>query len=244
MALENVGLIWAFLAGVISFISPCVLPLIPGYISFITGLSVEELEQRETKSWNILMPAVIFVLGFSLVFVGLGATASIIGAFLSTYRLLLNRIAGSLIIVFGLAVMGIFKIPWLSGSRQWRLSRPLGNFGVLLVGMAFAFAWTPCVGQVLTSILLLASTTTTVQSGMLLLFVYSLGLGVPFIITGLALNKMVGMFGWIKNNYRFISSVSGLLLITMGALLATNQFAYFGTLLRSLPSPLNWLPSR
>lgn len=243
MNIEGISLFWAFLAGIISFISPCVLPLIPGYVSFISGVSIDELQQNKTGITEILIPSATFVLGFSIVFVALGASASVIGSALANYSVIFDRIAGLLIIFFGLVVMGVIRIPWMEQQKGMKMKRPIGNLSVFVLGMAFAFAWTPCVGPILSSVFLLASRANTVRAGMLLLFIYSLGLGIPFIATALGLNRLINTFNWIKKNYRVISIISGLLLIVMGVLLATNQFVYIGNALRDIPSPLNWLPS-
>ncbi len=244
MSVEGISLFWAFLAGIISFASPCVLPLIPGYISFVTGVSVDELQQNKAGLIEILIPSITFVLGFSIIFVALGASASVIGSTLAKHSVLFDRISGGLIIFFGFVVMGVIKIPWLEQQRGLKMRKPMGNFSVLLLGMAFAFAWTPCVGPILSSVFLVASQANTVRAGMLLLLVYSLGLGIPFVITALALNRLINTFNWIKKHYRAISIISGLLLIIMGVLLATNQFVYIGNALRVIPSPLNWLPAK
>lgn len=243
MNIEGISLFWAFLAGIISFISPCVLPLIPGYVSFISGVSIDELQQNKTGITEILIPSATFVLGFSIVFVALGASASVIGSALANYSVIFDRIAGLLIIFFGLVVMGVIRIPWMEQQKGMKMKRPIGNLSVFVLGMAFAFAWTPCVGPILSSVFLLAAQANTVRAGMLLLFIYSLGLGIPFIATALALNRLINTFNWIKKNYRVISIISGLLLIVMGVLLATNQFVYIGNVLRDIPSPLNWLPA-
>jgi len=218
--------------------------LIPGYISFVSGISVDELQENKARVIEILIPSITFVLGFSVVFVALGASASVIGSALAEHSVLFDRIAGALIIFFGFVVMGVIRIPWMEQQKGMQMKRPIGNFSVLLLGMAFAFAWTPCVGPILSSVFLLASRANTVRAGMLLLFVYSLGLGIPFIATALALNRLINAFNWVKRHYRAISIISGLLLIIMGVLLATNQFVYIGNALRVIPSPLNWLPTK
>lgn len=231
---ENVSFFWSFAAGFLSFLSPCVLPLIPGYLSFISGLSVQEI--KENSSWKILGPTLLFTAGFSLIFIMLGASASLIGQLLATYKGILTKVAGVLIIFFGLSVTGVFKIPFFAGQRGTlsRANPPKGPL-VLLLGVAFAFAWTPCIGPILTSILLFAGTASTIKSGVFLLAAYSLGLAIPFILSGLLLNRFMRAFEGIKRHYRLVTAVSGFLLITMGILLISNQIIYFNNLLRKIP---------
>jgi len=225
----QVSWIIAFLAGVISFLSPCVLPLIPGYVSMVSKLSFEELTGGETegKTSKILVPSLLFVLGFSFVFVTLGASASFLGTFLHENKVLLLRISGVIIIIFGLFSMDLLKIPQL--YRERRLNVPGGNLGMMgifLLGIAFGFGWTPCVGPILASILLYASTAEGAGKGAALLFVYSIGLGLPFILTGLALSKALTAFTWIKRNYGIYKIVVGGTLVIVGILMVTNNLFY------------------
>jgi cytochrome c-type biogenesis protein len=225
----GVSWILAFFAGVVSFVSPCVLPLIPGYISMVSNLSFQELknEDVEGKVRKILLPSVLFVLGFSVVFVTLGISASFVGGFLSRNKLLLFRISGAIIILFGLFVIDILKISQL--YRERRISLPHGNFGLLgtfFLGIAFGFGWTPCVGPILASILLYASTTGGAGKGAALLFVYSIGLGLPFLLTGLALSRALTTFSWIKRHYGLYKSTVGGMLIIIGILMVTNNLYY------------------
>lgn len=225
----EVSLIFAFLAGLVSFLSPCVLPLIPGYISLVSKMSFEELTEggTEGKALKVLIPSVFFVLGFSFVFISLGAGASFIGTFLQQNKILLLRISGVFIILFGLFSMDLLKINQL--YRERRVNLPDGNLGYIgtfLLGIAFGFGWTPCVGPILASILLYASTAEGAGKGALLLFVYSLGLGLPFIITGLALSKALSAFGWIKKRYNLYKIIVGGTLVIIGILMVTNQIFY------------------
>jgi cytochrome c-type biogenesis protein len=225
----QVSWIIAFLAGVISFLSPCVLPLIPGYVSMVSKLSFEELTGggTEGKTSKILVPSLLFVLGFSFVFVTLGASASFLGTFLHENKVLLLRISGVIIIIFGLFSMDLLKIPQL--YRERRLNMPGGNLGMMgifLLGIAFGFGWTPCVGPILASILLYASTAEGAGKGAALLFVYSIGLGLPFILTGLALSKALTAFTWIKRNYGIYKIVVGCTLVIVGILMVTNNLFY------------------
>jgi cytochrome c-type biogenesis protein len=225
----EVSWIFAFLAGIVSFLSPCVLPLIPGYISLVSKLSFNELTECSTENRikKILIPSIFFVLGFSVVFVLLGASASYVGVFLRENKILLLKISGIVIILFGLFSMDIIKIPQLYRERRLNLPhRNVGLIGTFLLGFAFGFGWTPCVGPILASILLYASTTEAAGKGAALLFVYSVGLGLPFIITGLALSTALGAFGWIKKHYGFYKFVVGGTLVAVGLLMVTNSLFY------------------
>src|SRR5437867_11106956 len=201
----DVTLIAAFAAGLLSFISPCVLPLIPGYLSYISGLSLDEMRgtggltggggtavavAAVPERRRALIASIAFCIGFSLVFVSLGASASMVGQFLMAKLSLLGRIAGAIIIVFGLHTMGVLKIGWLYSEKRFQTSRkPAGIVGAMLVGIAFAFGWTPCIGPILAGILAVAGSKDSVWEGVALLAVYSLGLGIPFLITSLAINQ-------------------------------------------------------
>lgn len=225
----QVSWLFAFLAGVVSFISPCVLPLIPGYLSLVTKLSFDEL--TDTKSTNlfqkVLIPSVFFVLGFSFLFVILGVSATLLGAFFQQNKILLLKISGVIIIIFALFILEIIKIPQLYRDRHLQLeTNNFSYLGTFLLGMAFGFGWTPCVGPILASILLYASTSEGAGEGAMLLFVYSLGLGLPFIITGLALTKALSAFSWIKRNYNVYKYVTGGALLFVGILMATNSMFY------------------
>ncbi len=225
----HVSWLFAFLAGVISFLSPCVLPLIPGYVSMVSKMSFEELTDgsMEGKASKIFLPSLFFVLGFSFVFVSLGAGASFVGTFIQENKVLLLRVSGVIIILFGLFTMDILKISYL--YRERRLNLPAGNIGLVgtfFLGIAFGFGWTPCVGPILASILLYASTAEGAGKGAALLFVYSIGLGLPFILTGLALSKALTAFGWIKRHYNLYKIIVGGTLIAVGVLMLTNNLFY------------------
>jgi cytochrome c-type biogenesis protein len=230
--MQEVTLLAAFVAGVLSFISPCVLPLIPGYLSFVSGVTLDEMRGTGTApaaSANVRRHAVFmsiaFVLGFSLVFVSLGASATAIGALLMDHLSLLGKIAGVVIILFGLHMMGVLKIGLLYSEKRMQTSaKPAGFFGAMLVGIAFAFGWTPCIGPILSAILVVASTQETVGQGVQLLAVYSAGLGVPFIATSLAINKFLAASARIRRHYHTIEVVSGAFMIVVGVLIFTNKF--------------------
>ena len=216
----------AFGAGLVSFFSPCVVPLVPGYISFVSGVSVQELgEGGPSQSWRVLSSTLLFVAGFTFVFVLLGASAALFGGLLDEYRRPLGRIAGGVMILMGLVVIGVFQAPVLLRERRFHPNgRPLGVAAPLLLGMAFAFGWTPCIGPVLASILFYAGTAETLGNGAFLLLIYSLGLGVPFVLTGLGFSRMLGVFGWVKRHYQAINVTSGALLVTVGALFVSERF--------------------
>ena len=229
---QEVSLLMAISAGLLSFISPCVLPLLPVYISYITGLSIEDLTAKErtsTLSRKIFLSAVMFVLGFTLIFTLLGATASLIGQFLMKYRDVIRIIAGVVIILFGLHLAGIFKIGFLYRERRADFTqfRSLGSLSPLFMGMAFTAGWTPCIGPILSSILIYASTTDTVWQGMGLLAAYSLGLGLPLLLTALAVNIVLSYLAKLKRYMGVISKVSGAILIIVGILIIFNFFQRF-----------------
>jgi len=227
----NVTLFAAFFAGVLSFISPCVLPLIPGYLSFVSGVTLDEMRggtigaaPTGARRRAVIM-SVAFVLGFSLVFVSLGASATAIGAVLMEHLALLGKIAGGVIVLFGLHMMGVLRIGWLYNEKRMQTSgKPAGFFGAMLVGIAFAFGWTPCIGPILAAILAVAATQDSVGEGVKLLAVYSAGLGVPFIATSLAINKFFAASARIRRHYHAIEVVSGVLLVIVGVLIFTNRF--------------------
>jgi cytochrome c-type biogenesis protein len=239
--MENVTLFAAFIAGVLSFISPCVLPLIPGYLSFVSGVTLDEMRGTGTGGAAIapagarrraVIMSVAFVLGFSLVFISLGASATAIGSLLMEHLSLLGKIAGVVIILFGLHMMGVLKIAWLYNEKRMQTSgKPAGFFGAMLVGVAFAFGWTPCIGPILAAILAVAATQESVGEGVKLLAVYSAGLGVPFIATSLAINRFFAASARIRKHYHTIEVVSGVLLVVVGVLIFTNRFTVIAQLL-------------
>jgi len=226
---ENISLFAAFTAGIISFISPCVLPLIPAYLSFISGVSVEEMKSRDRKSEvlkKVSLNTILFILGFSVVFVALGASATFFGEFLLAKLSLFNKIAGVIIMILGVHLLGVFRIRFLDYEKRFHTkSRPLGLFGSFLVGLAFAFGWTPCIGPILAGILLVASNQDTVTKGVVLLSSYSLGLGIPFFVTAVSFHTFLSVFGWIKKHFRTVEIVSGVFLIIVGFLIFIGSFS-------------------
>ena len=238
------SLIIAFVGGIISFISPCVIPLLPAYLSFLTGLTPEELKEKK-KTNQIIVPALLFVLGFTVVFVALGATASVLGSFMRSYQRIFTIVGGALVVIFGVFMTGIIKVPWLYGEKRFDLSKTqlFGRFSGFFMGVAFAAGWTPCIGPVLGSILTLASATSSANQGVVLLLTYSLGLAVPFMLVAL-------MFGYFAPYLRFISRysvvinrIAGIVLIVVGVLIATNMFGRLSLLLAGyIPSVEVTLP--
>lgn len=226
----------AFLAGLASFLSPCVLPLVPGYISFMSGISLEELSSGKPApqaARRTALVAVCFVLGFACVFTALGASASFIGRLLAAHMHILCKIAGAIIILFGLHMSGLLPIRWLYYTKRADTANiSPGPVGAFLVGLAFAFAWTPCIGPILASILALAATQETVAQGVGLLFIYSMGLGIPFIMAALALTAFLRFFARYKRFIRWGEVAAGCLLIVIGLLIMTNHLFW---LMRLMP---------
>ena len=217
----------AFLAGVVSFLSPCVLPLVPGYISMLSGASIEELKSGAgvALAGRIFRNSLAFVVGFTVVFVSLGASATAVGNFLSAKHTIFNLVAGINIIVFGLHLTGLVKIPLLYREARVDTGAPRrGLAGSFVLGFAFAFGWTPCIGPILATILALASTRDTLFQGMFLLAVYSAGLAIPFLLTGLGLSQFLRFYGGFRKHLQVVEVASGVLLIAIGFLIAFNKF--------------------
>lgn len=219
----------AFIAGILTFLAPCTLPLVPGYLAFISGASVEDLKDPEKAKGakrRIFLNGVLYVLGFSLVFVAFGTLAGFLGAALAPYRIWLARISGILVIIFGLFLMGVLKLPFLTKDFQLKvggtIDRGQGKSSFIL-GSAFAFGWTPCVGPILGSILLLASTTTTALQGAILLSIFSAGLAVPFFAVALGVGSAAKYISKLSKLLSVISIIGGIFLIGLGILLFTNK---------------------
>lgn len=226
--------IGAFLAGVLSFLSPCVLPLMPSYISFITGISFEGLKDdsdRKRIQFLTLVNSLLFILGFSFVFITLGASSSALGRLFSGFQDWIRIVGGVLMIFFGLFVVGFFQLPFLVKERGLHLSgKPAGYLGSFVVGMAFAAAWTPCIGPILGTILVYAGTSGSVAYGVKLLALYSLGLAIPFLFASLAFNTFLSYSKRIRRYMRWIILASGMLLMVFGLLLLTNKISWLTVL--------------
>ena len=226
-------LLLAFFAGFISFLSPCVLPLIPGYISYVSGSTLNEL--LESKRVNII-PTVLFTIGFSIVFIAFGATSTLIGNFVLTNSFELRIVSGAIIILFSLQLLGLFNFKFLNIEKRFQTERRSNKFYPVLVGMAFGFGWTPCIGPILGSILALAALESTLTKGILLLTSYSLGLAIPFILSGFLIQKFMAVSKNLKNNMNIISKSGGAILLITGILIITNQLQAVGYyLLEALP---------
>ena len=237
----DVPLTAAFLAGLLSFLSPCVLPLVPPYLCFITGASLDELTGRERAEIGyrvVLLPALLFVLGFATVFVTLGATASAAGQFLREHSGLLAQIAGVAIILMGLHFIGIFRFGLLNREMRYsQAARPAGPLGAYGIGLAFGFGWTPCIGPVLAAILAVAATEDSVTRGAVLLGVYSAGLGVPFLAAALGVERFLGFLKRFRPHLGSVERATGALLVLTGVLFLTGTIQTMGYwLLEAFPA--------
>lgn len=215
----------AFFAGILSFLSPCVLPLVPGYVSLISGASVEELQSPQRRMLRtVMLHSLTFVLGFSVVFVSLGAVATGVGQVVNEYHSLLSKIAGIVVIIFGLHLTGLLKIKALyADKRMHEVKGGATAVGSFAVGFAFAFGWTPCIGPILATILVLAGAQETVWKGVVLLAVYSLGLAVPFLLTSLGVDRFLAFYGRFRRHLHTVEVCSGVLLIAIGVLIFLNN---------------------
>lgn len=226
------GVVVAFTAGLLSFLSPCVLPLVPSYVGFLTGITQPETGMHRRGA---LAHALLFIVGFSIVFILLGASATALGRALGYYQVWLQRVGGVLVILFGLFCLGVFSPRLLTVEHRLHFDqKPVGYLGSVLVGMAFAAGWTPCIGPVLGGILGLAATSTDVTRGMLLLAVYSAGLALPFLLAALALDSFLGWFQRFRPLLPWVMRISGVLLVLMGVLLVTGEFTRLAGWLQSL----------
>jgi len=226
------GLLVAFSAGLLSFLSPCVLPLVPSYVTFITGLSLDEVR---TARRTAVIHALLFILGFSLIFIALGATASVLGRVLFVARVWITRVGGALIILFGLYLLGVFNFRVLGQDRRVYLAdKPLGYLGTVLVGLAFGAGWTPCIGPILGSILIYTSSTADLHRGLLLLTAYSAGLAIPFLAAAIAIDRFLAAFARWRGAMKWVNRVGGVLLIVVGLLLITNYFTVLAGWLQAL----------
>lgn len=219
-----------FVEGILTFISPCILPMLPIYFVYLSGTTSEDGGAASTRNNKLLFNSIGFVIGFTIIFVVLGATVTSLGRFFSDHRELLQKISGIVMVLFGLNFAGIFKIGFLNSEKRFHFEfEKLGFFSSIIFGMAFGFGWTPCLGAFLGSALALASNSRTMTEGMLLLLLYSIGLGIPFILTSIIFEKAKEAFKLIQKYNRVISIVSGILLITAGILVFTGSLKYIGS---------------
>ena len=223
----KVSMLAAFGGGLLSFLSPCVLPLMPVYVSFVTGYSVQDLKEGRSSPIKILIPTLTFILGFSLVFVALGASATLIGEILNRYLHIISRILGILVIILGLHIMGVFRLPFLQRHLQFKEAKtPKGVLGPLILGMAFALGWSPCTGPILASILAYASTQQHVAKGIILLAAYSSGLAIPFLTFALLFSYAMKALQRFHRFFQAVEVVSGLILIGLGVVMLIGTFGF------------------
>lgn len=229
MLTNDVSIFVAFFGGIASFISPCVVPLVPSYLSYITGVSFEEFSNRKsahTIRWAAVVHSLMFILGFAAILIAMGASATAVGRALVRYQSVLAKIGGVLIVLLGLYLMGFINPLWLNVERRIHLrSRPTGLLGSVVVGMTFAAGWTPCIGPILGAILVLAGSSGKVVTGLVMLTAFSLGLALPFFVASLAINSFISHFEKVKKYAKWIQRASGVLLIAFGILLFTNYFS-------------------
>lgn len=230
--MSEVSWITAFAAGFLSFISPCVLPIVPGYLSFISGVSIEQMKEKQSASIRrVFISSLFFVMGFSVVFIALGASATAVSAFLRDYMQIIAKVAGVLIIILGIHFIGLYKIKWLNYEKRFQVrSEKMSLLGSFAMGFAFAFGWTPCIGPILAGILAIAATEETVWRGILLLVFYSAGLAIPFLVTSLAFNLFVSFSGVIKRYFRIVEIVGGVFLLVVGVMIFTGSLGYLSSL--------------
>ena len=242
---QSVPLFVAFTAGLLSFLSPCVLPLVPSYATFITGMSLDEMRESEAARTRraVFLHGLLFVLGFTIVFMLLGASATFLGAFLHQASRWVERVGGALLVLFGLYLLGVLRIP--GADREWRMhlaNKPMGYLGTVLVGVTFGAGWTPCIGPVLGGILTLAATRATLGQGMGLLAVYSAGLAIPFLISTVLIERFLNGFHHLRRWLPWINRISGILLLILGVLMLTGSFSSLsGVMARWTPE---WLLNR
>lgn len=242
---DHISVAVAIGAGALSFLSPCVLPIFPSYLSFVTGLSLEQMEtgRREAARRRIIVSALLFILGFSSVFVSMGASLSLLGTLLYDYQGIIRRLGGLFIVLFGLQVAGWLQVPFLMRERRVGLrGRPAGYLGAFLIGVTFAAGWTPCIWPILGSVLSIASAAGTARAGTLLLAAYSLGLAVPFFLSALAVDRFFSVFDRFKRFLPILNAVAGVVLILVGGLLFTDYFSVLAALTNRLTP--QWLINR
>ena len=228
----TLGVAVAFTAGLLSFLSPCVLPLVPSYVTFITGMSLDDVQRTRRAA---MVHALLFILGFTLIFLALGAGATMLGTVLRAYRDWISRIGGVLVIVFGLYLLGVFNVGAFARERRVHFAdKPVGYLGTVLVGLAFGAGWTPCIGPILGGILTYTASSADLGEGMRLLGAYSLGLAVPFFLAAVLVQRFLGVSSRIKRHMAWVSRASGALLVVVGLLMVTNYFTILASYLQAL----------
>jgi cytochrome c-type biogenesis protein len=229
MGAQDITLVGAFLAGILSFLSPCVLPLVPSFLTYLTGLTFSDLQAEHPSHLvrkRLMAHSLLFIGGFTLIFVLLGASATFLGSFLRENMAIMRKVGAILIILFGLHVCGLLPINLLLGEKRINIrNKPAGYLGSMLVGVTFAAGWTPCIGPILASILMVAAAESTVYHGIVLLLVYSLGLGIPFFLSALAIHRFLGLFNRFKKYIRIFEIITGILLIIVGILIFTDKLS-------------------
>lgn len=226
----TLGFLIAFSAGILSFLSPCVLPLVPSYVTFITGMNLEDLQRSRRTTF---IHAALFVMGFTLIFMALGAGATLFGQLMLRNRDLISRVGGVLVIVFGLYLLGVFNFAFLTKDTRLHLAnKPVGYLGTLFVGIAFGAGWSPCIGPILGAILTMAANESSLGQGMGLLLAYSMGLAVPFIVAALAVERFMGVFAKVRHHMVWVNRTAGALLVFVGVLMVTNRFTMLATWLQ------------
>ncbi len=227
----SLGVAIAFSAGLLSFLSPCVLPLIPSYVTFVTGMSLEDVQRSRRTA---VVHSLLFILGFTLVFLALGATATVLGRVLLSQRMWIARIGGLLVILFGLYLLGVFNIGALSRERRFHITdKPLGYLGTIVVGIAFGAGWTPCIGPILGGILTYTATQDSLVRGTSLLFAYSMGLAVPFFLAAIAIERFLGLFQRFRGTMLWANRVAGAMLVLVGVLMMTNYLSVLSGFLQT-----------
>ncbi|HEX3159003.1 MAG TPA: cytochrome c biogenesis protein CcdA [Gemmatimonadaceae bacterium] len=231
-ASTSLGLVIAFTAGLLSFLSPCVLPLVPSYVTFITGMSLDDVQRSRRTA---MIHALLFVVGFSLIFLALGAGATLLGRVLNAYRDWISRVGGVLVIVFGLYLLGVLNIGAFSREKRMHLAdKPVGYLGTLLVGIAFGAGWTPCIGPILGSILTYTASSADLPRGLQLLGAYSLGLAIPFLLAAVLVQQFLDFFQRVRRQMVWVSRGAGALMIVVGLLMVTDYFTILASYLQGL----------
>lgn len=238
----DVSVFTAFLAGVVSFLSPCVLPLVPGYVALLSGSRTEQsMDDEKAARATVMLNSALFVLGFSLVFIALGASASAIGGFLLSNKVLVGKIAGVIIVLFGVFLLGFIKIPALYSDKRFHGKINPGKTGSFLLGLAFAFGWTPCIGPILGATLMMAATRETLAQGVFLLVIYSAGLAIPFLATAFALDRFMTFYRNFRRHMAWVERFAGVLLIAVGVLMYFNKFTIVSSYLSFMNDLVLWL---